>query len=104
MIQETKAFKIWFDKLDCNIKLKISIYLDRLSQGNTSNSKPLRDGIYELKINYQKGWRIYYIVMRDRIIFLLWGGNKSGQDKDLKKAIGIKNALNEGGKNEKEKH
>lgn len=61
------------------------------------------DGIRELKINFAKGYRIYFKEMDGKIIILLIGGDKSTQQKDIKKAKEIwkkiKNKRQERGKN-----
>ncbi len=44
------------------------------------------DGINELKINYAKGYRIYFKETDGKIIILLVGGDKSTQQKDIQKA------------------
>lgn len=48
--------------------------------------KPEGNGIKELRINYSKGFRIYYKEINGEIIILLIGGNKSTQQKDIEKA------------------
>ena len=48
--------------------------------------KLLLNGINELKINYAKGYRIYFKEEDGKIIILLIGGDKSTQQKDIKKA------------------
>jgi hypothetical protein len=59
------------------------------------DSKPVENGIKELRINYAKGYRVYFKEKDGRIIFLLIGGNKSTQKGDIKKANEIlENALN----------
>lgn len=44
------------------------------------------DGIRELKVNFAKGYRIYFKEKDGKIIILLIGGDKSSQKKDIKKA------------------
>ena len=51
--------------------------------------KPVGDGISELKINYAKGYRIYFKEKDGKIIVLLIGGDKSTQQKDIEKAKDI---------------
>lgn len=51
--------------------------------------KPVGDGISELKINYAKGYRIYFKEKNGKIIVLLIGGDKSTQQKDIEKAKDI---------------
>ena len=48
--------------------------------------KSVGDGVNELRINYAKGYRIYYKELNGKIILLLIGGNKSSQQRDIKKA------------------
>lgn len=48
--------------------------------------KPVGNGICELKINYAKGYRIYFKETDGKIIILLIGGDKSNQQKDIEKA------------------
>lgn len=48
--------------------------------------KPVGHGISELKINYAKGYRIYFKESGGKVIILLIGGDKSTQQKDIEKA------------------
>ncbi len=48
--------------------------------------EPVGDGIRELKINYAKGYRVYFKEIDGKIIVLLIGGDKSSQQKDIEKA------------------
>ena len=48
--------------------------------------EPVGDGIRELKINYAKGYRVYFKEVEGRIIILLIGGDKSTQKKDIERA------------------
>jgi putative addiction module killer protein len=46
-----------------------------------------------LRINFAKGYRIYFKKEGGKIVILLNGGNKSSQKKDIKKAKEIWNNL-----------
>lgn len=59
---------------------------DRLEQGNTSNVKSLGDGVFELKIDFGPGYRIYFSYESNAIIILLGGGTKQRQQDDIKQA------------------
>lgn len=48
--------------------------------------KPVGDGIRELKINFAKGYRVYFKEKEGGINVLLVGGDKSTQQKDIDKA------------------
>jgi putative addiction module killer protein len=47
---------------------------------------PVGNGIQELKIDYAKGYRVYFKESDGKIIILLIGGDKSTQQKDIEKA------------------
>lgn len=54
--------------------------------GNLGDSRAIGGSLYELKVDYGPGYRIYFAREEDRIILLLLGGDKSHQAKDIAKA------------------
>ena len=54
------------------------------NDGYFGSVRKLGDGLAELKFN--NGNRIYYAMTSQTEIILILGGNKNGQDKDIKKA------------------
>ena len=48
--------------------------------------EPVGNGIRELKIDYAKGYRVYFNEADGKIIILLIGGDKSTQQKDIERA------------------
>lgn len=90
----TVIFDKWLDSLETNIKARITVYIKRVLSGNTSRCKSVGEGVYEIKIDYQKGYRAYYTVInRKTILLLLCGGNKKGQSKDIALAKEIKRRI-----------
>ena len=87
-IEKTVEFDKWLRKLaDLRAKAKILFRIQKIeSDGHFGDCKPVGDGIRELKINYAKGYRIYFKEKDGKIIILLIGGDKSTQQKDIKKA------------------
>lgn len=80
-------FKEWLDDLkDVTARAKIRIRLDRVRLGNLGDSRSLGGGVYELKVDYGPGYRIYFADEGERIILLLMGGDKSTQTKDVARA------------------
>ena len=80
-------FTEWWRKLrDPQARDRIHIHIDRLTLGNTGDSKSLGNGIHELRIHYGPGYRVYYGKTGKRIILLLCGGNKASQQQDVKRA------------------
>ncbi|MDR2351273.1 MAG: type II toxin-antitoxin system RelE/ParE family toxin [Endomicrobium sp.] len=76
-MKQSIIFEKWFLNLDINIQIKVNDYIDRVAQKNTSNCKSVGKGVSEIRINYQKGYRIYYdVVKNNAILLLLLVGNK----------------------------
>ena len=86
-ILETDNFSNWLTKLkDIQGKVSILRRIKRLTLGNFGDFKYLESNIYELRITTGPGYRIYYAKNDEKIILLLIGGDKSTQQKDIKKA------------------
>ena len=80
-------FKKWLNKVkDPAIKARILHRLDRVSLGNYGDYKPIADGIYELRLVFGSGYRIYFTEYESVTVILLLGGDKSTQSADIKKA------------------
>jgi putative addiction module killer protein len=79
-------FGRWFDDLDAFAAAKVQTALFRLGNGNTSNVKNLGSGIFETKIDFGPGYRVYFGKDGDRIIILLGGGSKKRQDRNIAEA------------------
>lgn len=85
---------------DLRAKAKIFFRLQKLEyQEHFGDSKPIGNGIIELKINYEKGYPIYFKENEGKIIILLIGGDKSSQQKDTEKAKELSKAYDERRKN-----
>jgi putative addiction module killer protein len=87
-IEKTSEFDKWFRKLkDLRARAKILIRVQKLEKyEHFGYCDPVGDGIQELKINYAKGYRIYFKEKEGKIIVLLIGGDKSSQKSDIEKA------------------
>ena len=87
-IEKTVEFDKWLKKLkDLKAKAKILFRIQRIeSDGYFGDCKPVCPGIQELKINYAKGYRVYFNEKDGKIIILLIGGDKTTQQRDIEKA------------------
>ena len=87
-IEKTAEFDKWLRKLkDFKVKAKILFRIQKIeNDGHFEDCKPVGDGIREFRINFAKGYRVYFIEKEGRIIILLIGGDKSTQQKDIAKA------------------
>lgn len=80
-------FVTWLESLDPTIRARIKEKLDRVALGNFGDHKFITKGIYELRLTFGAGYRIYYGLKNRNFIILLCGGNKSSQKNDIKKAV-----------------
>jgi len=95
-IEKTSEFDKWLRKLkDFKAKSKIILRIQKLeTDEHFGDCKPVGDGIREMRINFSKGYRVYFKEKDGKIIILLIGGDKSTQQKDTEKAKDIWKNLN----------
>jgi putative addiction module killer protein len=79
-------FSKWFDELDTQAALKVNTYVTRIGQGNFSRVEGVGDGVYECKIDWGAGFRVYFGRDGDKLVILLGGGTKKRQSKDIERA------------------
>lgn len=86
--KEGKApFTEWLKSLkDVTGRAHITHRLDRVVGGNYGDYKFVDGGVYELRIHYGPGYRVYFSEQENTILLLLLGGSKKTQHKDVKKA------------------
>lgn len=97
IIQKTDVFNVWLSKLkDEKGKAIIIDRIMRLKRGNKGDFRIIDKDIYELRIHFGSGYRIYCTDRNDKIVLLLLGGNKSTQSRDIKKAQNMIKLLAQG--------
>lgn len=78
-------FDEWFHSLrDVNAKSRIDLRISRVSIGNLGDYRSLGEGVYELRIYYDPGYRVYFGQIGTTIVLLLCGGDKSTQSEDIR--------------------
>ena len=86
-VLQTETYKKWFKKLRDNVaKQSITWRIERMKNGNFGDSKTVGGGVFELRIDAGKGYRVYFKNNGKEIIILLVGGDKSTQEADIKTA------------------
>ncbi|HEY4948708.1 MAG TPA: type II toxin-antitoxin system RelE/ParE family toxin [Candidatus Acidoferrales bacterium] len=86
-VRRTPAFSDWMAGLrDHRARAKIAARIDRLALGNPGNVRPVGEGVSMLRIQHGPRYRLYFIKRGKTLIFLLCGGDKSTQTKDIKAA------------------
>jgi putative addiction module killer protein len=76
-------FAKWFESLNARAAAKVTTALVRIEQGNFSNTKGVGAGVYECRIDFGPGYRIYFGKDGDTIVILIGGGTKKHQNKDI---------------------
>ncbi len=61
----------------------------RMEMGNLGDCKPLRDGVWEFRIDVGPGYRVYFAKDGSAIVLLLCGGDKRRQNSDIDRACGF---------------
>ncbi len=89
-ILKSNTFERWLMGLkDRQARLRVLSRVDRLSEGNPGDVKPVGSGISELRIDFGPGYRVYFMKHGLLVIVLLAGGDKRTQQADIKRAIKI---------------
>jgi putative addiction module killer protein len=93
-IVTTSIFDKWLTGLrDMQFRARIISRFDRIQLGNFGDHKKLDGNLFEMRFFFGPGFRIYYTIKGEKVVFLLCGGDKSTQSKDIKKARIIMNEL-----------
>jgi putative addiction module killer protein len=79
-------FRKWFDRLDSFAAARVTTALVRLGLGNRSNVESVGGGVYERKIDYGPGYRVYFGMDGEELVILVGGGTKKRQSKDIEMA------------------
>ena len=82
-----QPFTEWLESVrDTSMQDRIQARVNRLRFGNFGDSKFVGGGVYELRLNFGPGYRIYFGQAGSTIVLLLCGGDKSSQARDIERA------------------
>ncbi|ARQ02594.1 type II toxin-antitoxin system RelE/ParE family toxin [Pseudorhodoplanes sinuspersici] len=95
-VRVTEEYRKWYAGIrDIEARARIRTRLRRLSLGNPGQTRPVGEGVSELKIDYGPGYRIYYVKRGKVIYLLLFGGTKKTQQNDIRTALELARLLKE---------
>jgi putative addiction module killer protein len=80
-------YAAWFDSLNGQAAAKVATAVTRLSLGNFSNVESVGSGVFEYKLDFGPGYRIYFGKDSDTMVILLGGGTKKRQARDISAAL-----------------
>jgi len=76
---DRSPFGRWFDSLSAVAAARMTVALTRLGQANFSNVEGVGRGVFELKVDFGPGYRVYFGKEGERIVILLGGSSKKRQ-------------------------
>jgi putative addiction module killer protein len=86
-VQGRSPYADWFNALDARAAAKVTTALTRLTLGNFSNVKGVGAGVFECRIDFGPGYRVYFGKDGERLVILLGGGSKKRQQQDIEAAV-----------------
>src|SRR5713226_10416966 len=81
------AYAAWFDSLNAEAAAKVTTAVTRISLGNFSNVEGVGSGVFEYKLDFGPGYRIYFGKDGETLVILLGGGTKKRQQRDINAAL-----------------
>jgi putative addiction module killer protein len=77
-------FTEWVEGLrDRKARARIDTRLTRVRLGNLGDYASVGEGVFELRIFYGPGYRVYFGFEGDTVVLLLCGGDKGSQQRDI---------------------
>ena len=76
----------WFFRLNATAAVKVATAIHRMEQGNFSNVKGVGASVFEYRVDFGPGYRIYFGKDGDLLVILLAGGTKKRQQADIRAA------------------
>lgn len=81
-------FSHWLDDLnDAQAVARIDARIGRLEEGLFGDCRAVGGGVWELRIDWGPGYRVYYAQSGKHFLLLLCGGDKRTQKADIKRAM-----------------
>jgi putative addiction module killer protein len=78
-----QPFAEWFAELESVARAKVTRAIIRLEQGNFSSVKSVGEGVFEYRIDFGPGYRVYFGQDGPMLVILLTGGTKKRQQRDI---------------------
>lgn len=83
-VLQTEEYEKWAESLsDIKTSTRINVNVDRMQRGLFGDWKAVGDGVFELRLDFGPGYRVYYAKYGSFIVILLGGGDKSDQRRTI---------------------
>ncbi|MDR1310966.1 MAG: type II toxin-antitoxin system RelE/ParE family toxin [Burkholderiaceae bacterium] len=85
-LEQTALFESWLESLDTSNLHRVISRLGRVERGNFGDHKKIAENLFELRCFFGGGIRMYCAIRRNEVVFMLAGGDKDSQERDIKTA------------------
>lgn len=93
-VVQLPEFDQWLASIkDGMTRRRLARRLERAEKGNLGDVEPVDEGVSEMREHFGPRWRMYFTQYDQFIVVMLGGGDKSTQQKDIKKAIQLAKTL-----------
>ena len=79
----SSPFAAWFHSLNAAAAPKVTTALRRVELGSLSNVKSVGAGVFEYRIDFGPGYRVYFGKDGNAVVIHLCAGTKKRQDRDI---------------------
>lgn len=95
-VLRTAVFDRWSKQLkDLRGRARIIERIRSAERGNFGDCGPVGNGVFEMRIHFGPGYRLYFCREDDAVFILLCGGTKRGQRRDIARAQAMARSLRE---------
>jgi putative addiction module killer protein len=93
---QTDTFSDWLKNFrDIKVRARIVARIRSAEYGNFGDCAPVGEGISEMRLHFGPGYRLYFWLQGDQVCWLLAGGDKSSQKRDIERAKILRSAVEE---------
>jgi putative addiction module killer protein len=93
---KTEVFNDWLANLrDIKARARIVVRVEAAERGNFGDSRAVGEGISEMRLHFGPGYRLYFWRQEGKACWLLAGGDKSSQKRDIERAHELRREIEE---------
>ncbi len=93
---QTDTFSNWLEKLkDIKARARIVVRIRSAELGNFGDCAPVGEGVSEMRLHIGPGYRLYFWQQGSQVYWLLAGGDKSSQKRDIERAKALRREVEE---------
>ncbi|NCD35500.1 MAG: type II toxin-antitoxin system RelE/ParE family toxin [Spartobacteria bacterium] len=93
---QTDTFSHWLENLrDIQARARIVARIKSAELGNLGDCASVGEGVSEMRLHFGPGYRLYFWKRESQVYWLLAGGNKSTQQRDIQRAKALQREVEE---------